>query len=153
MRRLSAFAALPVLALTLPLALAACDGGGDPVQQALRDASAERQAATVQDGATSGAHDAHAGHAGHAASGPTEADRAFAASETEMHRLMAEASGGTIDESYIAKMIAHHQGAVAMAEVALRDSRDPEIRRMAQAVVDAQTREIAEMQAWKPSGR
>lgn len=150
MRRLSAFAALPVLALTLPLALAACDGGGDPVQQALRDASAERQAATVQDGATSGAHDAHAGHA---ASGPTEADRAFAASEAEMHRLMAEASGATVDESYIAKMIAHHQGAVAMAEVALRDSRDPEIRRMAQAVVDAQTREIAEMQAWKPSGR
>ncbi len=34
---------------TLPLlALAACEGGGDPVQQALRDASAERQAAAYQ---------------------------------------------------------------------------------------------------------
>lgn len=29
-------------------ALAACEGGGDPVQQALRDASAERQAAAYQ---------------------------------------------------------------------------------------------------------
>ncbi len=28
--------------------LAACEGGGDPVQQALRDASAERQAAAYQ---------------------------------------------------------------------------------------------------------
>lgn len=145
MRRLVVLAALPLIVL------AACDGGGDPVQQALRDASAERHAATVKEGVTP-APAAHDAHAGHGAAGPTQADRAFAASEAEMHRLMAEASGATIDESYIAKMIAHHQGAVAMAEVALRDSRDPEIRRMAQAVVDAQTREIAEMQAWKPAG-
>ncbi len=38
----------------LALTLAACDGGGDPVQQALRDASAERQAALVKDGEVSG---------------------------------------------------------------------------------------------------
>lgn len=139
MRRL--IAVLPVFAL-----LAACDGGGDPVNQALREASAEHHAAAVKQGVTP---DAHAGHGGAATT--TAADQAFAASEAEMHRLMAAASGQTIDESYIAKMIAHHQGAVAMAEVALRDSRDPEIRRMAQAVVDAQTREIAEMRAWKPA--
>mgnify|MGYP000960447218 CR=1 FL=1 len=130
--------------------LAACDGGGDPVQQALRDASAERQAALVEDGAVSSPAPDHAAM-GHGPAAPTAADRAFAASESEMHRLMAAASGATVDEAYVAKMIAHHQGAVAMAEVALRDSRDPEIRRMAQAVIDAQTREIAEMRAWKPT--
>ena len=49
------------LAVVSLLALAACDGGGDPVQQALRDATAERQAAAVQDGAVSGpAHVEHA---------------------------------------------------------------------------------------------
>lgn len=44
----------PVLLAALALTLTACDGGGDPVQQALRDASAERQAAQVKDGQVSG---------------------------------------------------------------------------------------------------
>ncbi|WP_396594186.1 DUF305 domain-containing protein [Brevundimonas sp. R86498] len=134
---------LAVLALS-SLLLAACDGGGDPVEQAMREASSRNQAATVEEGTVSGP-DSHG--ADHAMAG----DQAFAASEAEMHRLMAAATGATVDEAYIAKMIAHHQGAVAMAEVALRDSRDPEVRRMAGAVIAAQTREIAEMRAWSPS--
>ncbi|QSF55397.1 DUF305 domain-containing protein [Brevundimonas fontaquae] len=128
--------------------LSACDGGGDPVQQALRDTSAAHQAAAARTTEQMQA----AGHDGHAMGGPTPGatpgDRAFAASEAEMHRKMAAASGQTIDQAYVAKMIAHHEGAVAMAKVALRDSRDPEIRRMAQAIVDTQTREVAEMKAW-----
>lgn len=131
--------------------LSGCDGGGDPVQQALRDTSAANQAAAAR---TTEQMEA-AGHAGHDMGGPTagatSGDKAFAASEAEMHRKMAAASGQTIDQAYVAKMIAHHEGAVAMAQVALRDSRDPEIRRMAQAVVDTQTREIAEMKAWAPT--
>jgi len=138
-----AFVALPLLAG----ALGACEGGGDPVNQAMREASSANHAATVKDGQASGA-----GHgAGHAATGATAGDRAFAASESSMHQKMAAASGETVDEAYIAKMIAHHEGAVEMAEVALRESRDADIRRMAQAVIDAQTREIAEMRAWKPT--
>jgi uncharacterized protein (DUF305 family) len=135
------------LLIALPvLLLAACEGGGDPVEQAMRDASAERHAATVKDGETSGAHPT-----GHGPASPGAGDAAFAASESSMHRKMADASGATVDEAYIAKMIAHHEGAVEMAEVALANSKDPEIRRMARAVIDAQTREIAEMRAWKPA--
>lgn len=141
----------PHLALVaaLPLLLVACDGGGDPVEQAMREASAKNQAAAVVEGTVSGPED-HSAHKT-AAAGPTAGDQAFAASEAEMHRLMAAASGETVDQAYVAKMIAHHQGAVAMAEVAMRDSHDPEIRRMAQAVIDTQTREIAEMRAWRPA--
>ena len=139
-----------VATIGLSLGLAACEGGGDPVQQALRDASAERQAATVIDGQVSGPAPTDHAAMGHGST-QTAGDRAFAASETQMHRLMAQASGETVDQAYIAKMTAHHEGAVAMAQVALRESQDPEIRRMALAVIDAQTREIAEMKAWKPA--
>ena len=139
MRRLA-----PIVLAALALTLSACDGGGDPVQQALREASAENHAATVQEGVVSAP--THAG--GH---GSTPGDQAFAASEAAMHTGMARASGETLDQAYIAKMIEHHRGAVAMADVALAQSRDPEIRRMARLVKDAQTREIAEMRAWRPT--
>lgn len=141
----------PLAFCALALTLSACEGGGDPVEQAMRDASAERQAATVKDGQVSGPDHAAAGHASGATATP--GDAAFAASEAVMHERMMAASGETVDQAYIAKMIEHHRGAVAMAEVALKESRDPEIRRMAQAVVDAQTREIAEMEAWAPATR
>ncbi|WP_309629986.1 DUF305 domain-containing protein [Brevundimonas sp.] len=131
-----------IVAAVLPLLLIACDGGGDPVQQAMREAATTNHAATVTAGEVSGPHGGD-----HEAGG----NQAFAASEAEMHRLMAAASGETVDQAYIAKMIAHHQGAVAMAEIALGDSRDPEVRRMARAVIDTQTREIAEMRAWRPA--
>jgi uncharacterized protein (DUF305 family) len=137
---------LPVALIGL---LTACDGGGDPVEQALRDASAARHAA-----ATPTTEEAQAAsHAGHDMTGPAPGDQAFAASESEMHEKMAAASGQTLDQAYVAKMIAHHEGAVAMARVALSESRDPDIRRMAQAVIDTQTREIAEMKAWRPKAQ
>lgn len=126
------------------LALSACEGGGDPVAQAQLDAVTANRAAANPLSA-----DDHAAM-GHAA-GPGAGDSAFAASEAEMHSEMATATGSTVDEAYIAKMIAHHRGAIAMAEVALAQSRDPAIQRMAQAVKDAQTVEIAMMQAWTPA--
>ena len=133
-------------ALLATLTLAACDGGGDPVQQALRDTAIANQSAIVKETATTSASDhPSTGH------GTSPGDRAFAASEAAMHAGMAAASGETLDEAYIAKMVEHHRGAVAMADVALAQSRDPEVRRMAQVVKESQTREIAEMRAWKPA--
>ena len=133
--------ALALAALTL---LTACEGGGDPVESALRDTAAANHSAVTRE--TASAEPSQG--AGHTT--PSAGDQAFAASEAAMHERMMAASGGTIDEAYIAKMVEHHRGAVAMADVALARTRDPEIRRMAQAVKTAQTREIAEMQAWKP---
>lgn len=137
---------LPITLAAFTLALSACEGGGDPVNQALREASAENHAKTVQAGTVSSTDHAAMRHA------VSAGDAAFAASEAEMHASMSAASGATVDEAYIAKMIAHHEGALAMAEVALAESRDPEIRRMAGTVKAAQTREIAEMRVWRASG-
>lgn len=135
----------PIVLTALALSLSACEGGGDPVNQALRDASAENHAAMVKEGTVTAAEHVATGHRA------TAGDQVFAASEAAMHTGMAAASGATVDEAYIAKMIEHHRGAVAMADVALARSRDPEIRRMAQIVKDSQTREIAAMRAWRPS--
>jgi uncharacterized protein (DUF305 family) len=135
----------PVLIALASLGLVACDGGGDPVQQALRETAAANHSAVVKETAPAPA----AAH-GMTRHGISAGDRAFMASEAAMHAGMAAASGDTVDEAYIAKMIEHHRGAVAMADVALARSQDADIRRMAQAVKAAQTREIAEMQAWKP---
>lgn len=126
----------------LGLALAACEGGGDPVEQAQQDAVTANRAA---------AHPLDADHDAMGGSATGSVDAAFAASEASLHTDMAAATGRTVDEAYIAKMIAHHRGAIAMADVALARSKDPAILRMAQTVKDAQTVEIAVMQAWEPA--
>ncbi|MBA4808568.1 DUF305 domain-containing protein [Brevundimonas sp.] len=79
-----------------------------------------------------------------------EASAAHQAAATRTTAEM-QAAAQTADQAYVAKMIAHHEGAVATARVALRDSRDPEIRRMAQRIIDTRTREIAEMKTWAPT--
>jgi uncharacterized protein (DUF305 family) len=48
-------------------------------------------------------------------------------------------------------MMEHHRSAIALAEAALKESGDPQVRRMAQTVIDNRTREIAEMQASEPA--
>lgn len=54
--------------------------------------------------------------------------------------MLAEAED--VDGAFASAMIAHHEGAVAMARMALSRSDRPEIRELAQAIVDTQTDEI-----------
>jgi uncharacterized protein (DUF305 family) len=53
------------------------------------------------------------------------------------------------DKAFIDAMIPHHQSAIEMAQVALAESENPEIRELARDIVDAQMREIAQMQEWR----
>ena len=46
-------------------------------------------------------------------------------------------------------MIIHHRGAVEMAQEALEKAERPELKQMAQAIIDAQNEEIAKMRAWR----
>jgi len=52
------------------------------------------------------------------------------------------------DQRWIEAMISHHQGALAMAEMALEMSERAEIRTLAEAIIVAQTVEIEMMQGW-----
>lgn len=73
----------------------------------------------------------------------------FSDAEMRMHREMMMASDVNTQRIWARKMIAHHRGAMAMSQVLLSsDASDAEARRMAQAVVDGVTREIAELESW-----
>lgn len=58
-------------------------------------------------------------------------------------------TGDDLDRAFLSEMIVHHQGAVDMAQAVLKDGKHPELQEMARAIVDAQTREIAQMKLWQ----
>ena len=53
-----------------------------------------------------------------------------------------------LDQHFIEQMIPHHNGAVAMANMALQKAKRPEINILARAIIGAQNKEIEEMQDW-----
>jgi uncharacterized protein (DUF305 family)/predicted small secreted protein len=53
------------------------------------------------------------------------------------------------DKAFIDAMIPHHRFAIEMASVALRESHNARIKEIARAIVDAQEKEIAQMQRWR----
>lgn len=53
-----------------------------------------------------------------------------------------------VDQHFIEMMISHHQNAVKIAELALTQAKRPEIKKMAAAIKQDQTREIQQMQRW-----
>lgn len=53
------------------------------------------------------------------------------------------------DKAFIDAMIPHHQSAIMMAEMEIDQGTNPEVVKIAKAVVAAQTKEIAEMQSWR----
>ena len=53
------------------------------------------------------------------------------------------------DRAFIDAMVPHHEGAIAMAKQLLKSGDQPALRKMAQEIIDAQTKEIAKMREWR----
>lgn len=55
---------------------------------------------------------------------------------------------GDMDAMFIEEMIPHHEDAIAMAELALTRAEHPEIKRLAEDVIETQSAEIDQMREW-----
>jgi uncharacterized protein (DUF305 family) len=56
---------------------------------------------------------------------------------------------GSVDKQFAAMMILHHQGAIDMSNIYLKNGgHEAEIQKMANTIIASQQKEIAELQAW-----
>ncbi len=79
------------------------------------------------------------------------ASNAAANTDHNGHGNMASdtAADAPFDALFIDGMIPHHEGALTMAQEALTQAERPEVKQLAQQIIDAQEQEVAQMQAWR----
>jgi uncharacterized protein (DUF305 family) len=99
------------------------------------------------------AHAQSMDHSGHGAAAQPQANTApstaaFQGANKKMHEGMGIAFTGNADVDFMRGMIPHHQGAIDMAKVELTYGKDPAVKKLAQEIIAAQEKEIAEMQDW-----
>ncbi|WP_372843054.1 DUF305 domain-containing protein [Psychrobacter sp.] len=135
--KLSTFA----LATSILLALSACQPATDKVDVTASESTA--------------AADPHAGH--DMSAGTMVADgtpmtamlKEYSDSMTKMHEeMMIGMDYNDPDAAFAQGMLAHHVGAVDMAEIELKYGTDTEMRKLAEAIIDAQQPEIEQMKTW-----
>ncbi len=69
--------------------------------------------------------------------------------ESETYKIWVAMTGEQYDRNYIANMIAHHEGAVEMAKLALANAKHTEVKNMANTIIDKQQTDIYSMLLWQ----
>ncbi|MES2874123.1 MAG: DUF305 domain-containing protein [Bacteroidota bacterium] len=64
---------------------------------------------------------------------------------TDMHQMTMT---GNVDHDFAMMMKSHHQAAVDMSQVELESGKDDELKKMAQNIIDAQKKEVIELQSF-----
>lgn len=79
----------------------------------------------------------------------TDFNREYLQSMNELHQMMMDgAKDNNPDRAFARSMIPHHLGAIKMAEIQLKYGKDPEMRKLAEAIIKAQDSEIKQMEQW-----
>jgi uncharacterized protein (DUF305 family) len=77
-------------------------------------------------------------------------DLGLPAHEAGMEADMAELEEARqFDRAFIDMMVPHHQGAIRMARIELEEGEDDELAALANAIIEAQSHEIEEMNSWR----
>jgi len=82
-------------------------------------------------------------------SADTAASSGLNAANDKMMKDMDVPLTGNADRDFVAMMMPHHQGAIDMAEVELKNGKDPQLKKLAQDIVAAQRKEITFMKKWQ----
>lgn len=85
---------------------------------------------------------------GHMMTGMAEAEHSMEGM-SDMNEALKGLSGDAFDKKFLELMIEHHQGAIDMAKPAAINAAHQEVKDLAQAIIDAQTKEISEMKQWQ----
>ncbi len=70
-------------------------------------------------------------------------------SMADMNKELEGLSGDDYDKAFIEMMIAHHEGAVDMAELSADRAKHDEIKQLSQEIISAQEKEITDMKQWQ----
>jgi uncharacterized protein (DUF305 family) len=125
---------LALLLVSVAFALSACGGAGGSQQGS---GSGSEQESAEKFGGMSGMDHGQMGHG------------SMGMGSASMARKMVTEIGRYSDKAFIDAMVPHHQGAIAMAEVALKNAEHDEIEELSRNIVSTQRAEIEELKAIK----
>ena len=86
------------------------------------------------------------------AAGTTASADPYADAEQNMDSKMMAAVGSDAGQTWAVKMIEHHQGAVDMARIGLKQGLRPDVAKMAQETIDKNSADIASIRALLKAG-
>jgi uncharacterized protein (DUF305 family) len=130
-------ARLLTLLLTASFILTACGGAGGGQQGSGSGGDGEPGTAEKSGGGMAGMNHDQMGHG------------SMGMGSGGMARQMVIENGKYSDERFIDAMVPHHQGAIAMAEVALENAQHAEIKDLSRNIVSTQQAEIEELKSIK----
>lgn len=70
-------------------------------------------------------------------------------SMAEMTENLKNKTGDDFDKAFIEMMISHHEGAIEMAKLIPDRANHEELKRLGEAIISAQTKEITAMKQWQ----
>jgi uncharacterized protein (DUF305 family) len=80
---------------------------------------------------------------------PTQTSNAMMSHDMSNSSMDLGVADADYDLRFIDGMTPHHQGAIAMAEDVLKNSQRPELKKLAKEIIQAQQKEIAQMEEWR----